>query len=216
MSASTWDERRRQLAEYARQQSWTSVRGEYWLSGRLIIDVENVAPFKYRVLMNGENEYYDSLHTLLERVAQEPHKLKSPGASLSALQVVGVIAVLAVFGFGLVLCYRAGSGPDPQEADVDPAAGKSLEYMLASLDNRPGDEELYRTQLDVLETKCVESRQGISDAAVGAQRYMRSKGIDESLRSILTSMTESIPAGAPELRCTDIAAAFVTLRIGNR
>jgi hypothetical protein len=116
--------------------------------------------------------------------------------------------------------------PDPKPATA-PSAQPSpsyteadLEFKLASLDaggivdgNDPILDE-YAMALDSLETKCKEQRTLLGDYAEKANELLGKSGDDESRLSIMRHVSKSVPSAAPKMPCSDVFAAYVTLRQG--
>lgn len=74
----------------------------------------------------------------------------------------------------------------------------------------------FAQQLTALAPHCQEPVSRLGDFTVFIQGDMKKRaGIDEDLLSILTHVTGSIPAGLGRTKCSDIFAAYETLRIGG-
>ena len=76
---------------------------------------------------------------------------------------------------------------------------------------------VYATLLDRLDQKCPEDRSFIGDIAVkGVQLLESEKDVKMTLLQFLAAMDKSIPAeAAGQVRCTEIAAALVTMINSN-
>jgi len=95
------------------------------------------------------------------------------------------------------------------------------EYQLASLDkgkvldlNDPSI-DAYARALDAAEAKCTNGRTAISGYATYGQQLLADEGIKVTLLQAVRAIDQSIPAGSPKLDCAAIAAAWVTLQIGQ-
>jgi hypothetical protein len=95
------------------------------------------------------------------------------------------------------------------------------EYQLASLDkgkvldlNDPSI-DAYARALDAAEAKCTNGRTAISGYAVYGQQLLADEGIKVTLLQAVRAIDQSIPAGSPKLDCAAIAAAWVTLQVGQ-
>lgn len=94
-----------------------------------------------------------------------------------------------------------------------------MEFKLATIEAAPVSTDdpviaKHADALDALQKKCKERRELLSDFSVKADELLNDSGIDESLLTILRNVNKSIPGSAPKMPCSDIFAAYVTLRRG--
>lgn len=138
---------------------------------------------------------------------------------ISRFRNVAVIATVAVSGLALTSCAGEEAG---QEAAEEQAAASCTtpECKLASIEtgethSDTGDSETarYSNILDLLESRCQESRTRLGDFAVVAQQRLDEEGVlEESLWDILANVNRSIPDSMQETRCADVFASYVVLR----
>ncbi len=95
------------------------------------------------------------------------------------------------------------------------------EYLLASIDaGEPlsvDDPSIstYARLLDSLDEKCEEERSLIGDQAVLATELLADEGLSITVLEGLQGMDGSIPEESPTLYCAEIAAACITLVVGQ-
>ncbi len=129
-----------------------------------------------------------------------------------------------VLGF-LVSPSRPTTQSSPAHAGAPAPQGSSTgrsqpyEVMLATIEKQSpvaASDPLvaaFKVQLDLLEPRCVETRGQLSDLAVSTRDIMAKRGVEESLLSILKGVASSLPASGSRMKCTDVFAAYATLRI---
>ena len=113
---------------------------------------------------------------------------------------------------------------DSGEGEEDGGASYSEddpEYQLAVIDaggfvplNDPSI-GTYAGLLDSLEAKCSEERSLIGDQAVRATQLLAEEGIRITVLTGLQGMDASIPEESTTLNCAEIAAAWITLILGQ-
>ncbi|MFF7881028.1 hypothetical protein ACH40F_07880 [Streptomyces sp. NPDC020794] len=102
-------------------------------------------------------------------------------------------------------------------SDPAPAATPAPAQQLADLDGGKRDASSYQTVLDKWAPKCTQTPKNLAAIANAVVEDLRKNGInDETEYSALVHLNASVPAGASKLDCTDIAAAYVTLREGGK
>lgn len=109
--------------------------------------------------------------------------------------------------------------PERKEAPRHQApSDDELPYQLASLNAEgfiPRDHltvARFRSLLDQLATTYADSKQEIADTMVRARSLLKKDGIRESLLNITEAMNQLFITPIPNLRISDYAAAYVTLR----
>lgn len=106
------------------------------------------------------------------------------------------------------------SSSDPATASATPP---SPAQRLADLDGGKRDISSYQTALDALAPKCKQTPEQLAATANVMVEDLRKNGVtDETEYSALVHLNQSMPGGASKLDCTDIAAAYVTLREGGK
>ncbi len=113
---------------------------------------------------------------------------------------------------------------DSGEGEEDGGASYSEddpEYQLAVIDAGgfvPLDDPsigTYAGLLDSLDVKCSEERSLIGDQAVRATQLLAEEGIAVSALEALQGIDESIPEESPGFSCAEVAAAWITLLVGQ-
>jgi hypothetical protein len=78
---------------------------------------------------------------------------------------------------------------------------------------RPADEQ---AALDAVSPACSESAVALDAEAAKAVELLGERGVhDETTVTMLQHLRESIPDGAPILKCSDQLATYITLRAPN-
>jgi hypothetical protein len=148
----------------------------------------------------------------------------------------GTVLSAVVLTVGLVGCGSGGGTSTSAELEVDgaevaeapdgSAAGwteDDIEYKLAVVDAGgfvdTGDPviEVYAAALDDAEGVCAEDRTMLADIAVGAVQLLDrdSPGHSEDALSMLGAIAEGAEPAEGSLACTEVAAALITLMVGD-
>lgn len=110
------------------------------------------------------------------------------------------------------------AAPKP-EPSATPA--RSPEMLLAIIQHgggiQPSDPRVvpFAQQLDRLEAKCSEDRMKLADLTAGASKVMADRGVTEPILNTVSGVataSEGLPA---EQACTDLFAAYATLRLSG-
>ncbi|MFE2684035.1 hypothetical protein [Streptomyces mirabilis] len=98
-------------------------------------------------------------------------------------------------------------------SDPSPATPPSPAQMLADLDGGKRDTSSYQAVLDKWAPKCTQTPKKLAAIANATVEELRKHGVnDETEYSALVHLNQSMPGGTSKMDCTDIAAAYVTLR----
>jgi hypothetical protein len=137
-----------------------------------------------------------------------------------ALLLVLVLAVAACGGDDIATTVPAddeASGVEPKaEPTLKPKPAKkpvdemSSAEMLAVIDGSASAQP-YGRLLDSLDAKCTENAGLIGDYAVKSRELLADDGVQVSILDALRGIDGSIPDGTTGMKCSEIAAAWVTL-----
>ncbi|MET7781503.1 hypothetical protein ABZU94_07225 [Streptomyces mirabilis] len=117
---------------------------------------------------------------------------------------------------GALLATLTIAGCSDSDPTPAPTAPPGPAQMLADLDGGKRDTASYQTVLDKWAPKCTQTPRKLAAIANAVVEDLRKNGIsDETEYSALVHLDQSMPGGAPKTDCTDIAAAYVTLREGR-
>lgn len=122
-------------------------------------------------------------------------------------------AAVFLLPFALAACSSLASAPKP--APPSPAealrAWDNINTRTANL----GSVADYQAAFDKVTPKCTNDPSKLPAMVEATDAILVKGGVtDENGLSILGHLSDSIPAGAPAMDCTDILAAYATLRTG--
>jgi hypothetical protein len=106
------------------------------------------------------------------------------------------------------------NAPESEKPGAD-APSRSLEETLAIIDGRSNDElavNRYRSLLQQLDVRFVESRQQIGDITAKAHEVLRDEGVAASLLDIMEGINRAAPSGSANERYSDYVALYISLR----
>lgn len=128
---------------------------------------------------------------------------------------IGSLAIIII----LSLAFPTEEKPSPTKTQTrsSKVQSSSIEYMLATIDKGYVSRDdisiaRFRSLLQQLDVKFVESKKQIGDMSVTAQNLLKEEGVKESLMNIMEGMNQLF-SGTPEnLKYAEYASAYVVLR----
>lgn len=118
---------------------------------------------------------------------------------------------------GALLAALTVAGCSSSDPTSTPAKTPSPAQQLADLDGDNRAPANYQTALDALAPKCKQTPKQLAAITYAAVEDLKKNGVnDETEYSALVHLNQSMPGTASKMDCTDIAAAYVTLREGGK
>lgn len=142
--------------------------------------------------------------------ARPPRDSQTSSEKKSKGYGIGEWVFAAVLGIGFLVWFTNRDSSPSRQPEVSEQL--TVAEKLVIIDSNSGREHEYNRLLDSLVPKCGESRIGVSDTAVRGTEVMKEqRNISMSALEFLAAMDGAIPSGVEGMKCTEIAAALITL-----